>query len=173
MMPMSADAGGARHERLHATGGSDAVRAAVAALRQRGQRVTTPRRVVLEVLAGHPDHLTADEVAGLIEGGEVHRATVYRTLEMLAAAGVVSQRQTPGGAARYHLAATGQGREHLHGYCRRCGDVVVLPSDALTEVVPRVRAATGFRLDVAQSTLVGLCARCAPPPKPGGWRPAG
>lgn len=149
------------HERLHARAAADAVSAAVARLRERGERVTAPRRAVLEVLAGRSDHLTADEVSMLLEGTDAHRATVYRTLDVLSAAGVVSHRHTAGGATRYHLAAAAEGAEHLHGHCRGCGTVVVLPADALASAAVQLREAGGFRLEAEQSTLVGLCADCA------------
>ncbi len=123
--------------------------------------MTAPRRAVLEALAGRSDHLTADEVSLLLERADVHRATVYRTLDMLSAAGVVSHRHTAGGATRYHLAAAPEGGEHLHGHCRECGTVAVLPADALAGTAARLREAAGFRLEPEQSTLVGLCAECA------------
>lgn len=150
------------HERLHSADADveDAVSAAVAALRRRGQRMTAPRRAVLEVLAAHADLLTADEVAALLEDTGAHRATVYRTLDLLAETGVVSHRHTPGSATRYHLSATGPGQAHLHGHCQRCGAVVVLPRDALDIVGGRLYRESGFMLDVWQSSLTGLCSRC-------------
>jgi Fur family ferric uptake transcriptional regulator len=157
---MGVSAGRHDHERLHSRAADDAVSAAVSRLRERGERVTAPRRAVLEVLAGRSDHLTADEVSSLLEGTEVHRATVYRTLDVLSAAGVVSHRHGAGGATRYHLAAAAEGAEHLHGHCRRCGVVVVLPADALGLATERVREAAGFRLEAEQSTLIGLCREC-------------
>lgn len=149
------------HEQLHAQTGADAVDGALDRLRRRGERVTAPRRAVLEVLAGRSDHLTADEVSALLEGSDVHRATVYRTLDVLSAAGVVSHRHLAGEAARYHLAATAEGAEHLHGHCLGCGTVVVLPADALDAAGTRLREVSGFRLDIPQSTLSGLCEACA------------
>lgn len=149
------------HERLHARTADHAVDAAVRALRERGERVTAPRKAVLEALAGRSDHLTADEVSALLEGTDVHRATVYRTLDVLAAAGVVSHRHGAGGATRYHLAAVAEGAEHLHGHCRSCGVVVVLPADALDDAAVRLHDSVGFSLEAEQCTLVGLCADCA------------
>ncbi|MET0811664.1 MAG: transcriptional repressor [Microbacterium sp.] len=151
------------HEHLHAEASDAAVAAAVEALRARGERVTAPRRAVLAVLAAHAEHLSADEVAALVDGDDVHRATVYRTLEMLTDAGVVSHRHVAGDAARYHLAATGAGSEHLHGHCRECGRVVVLPPDAFDHAVEVLRRDAGFALEVRQSSFVGLCAACARP----------
>ncbi|MDQ2660521.1 MAG: transcriptional repressor [Actinomycetota bacterium] len=158
---MDVDTPSRDHERLHATAPADAVRVAVARLRQRGERVTAPRRAVLAALSSRPEHLTADEVSALLDGANVHRATVYRTLDLLAETGVVSHRHTAGGATRYHLAATAAGREHLHGHCRSCGTVAVLPTDALDRVIARLRAVSGFHLEVEQSSLSGLCEKCA------------
>lgn len=149
------------HDDLHARAADEAVRTALATLRERGARVTAPRRAVIEVLAGRADLLTADEVAALLEGGDVHRATVYRTLDMLADSGVVAHRHGVGGATRYHLAATAEGAEHRHGHCAGCGTIVVLPANALDAAVDRLRVETGFRLEVDRSTLVGLCRDCA------------
>jgi len=144
------------HGQLHEAGPSDAA----AALRARGVRLTAPRRAVLSALAGRADYLTAEEVAALVDDDDVHRATVYRTLELFAETGVVAHRQAPGSAARYHLVSTGA-REHLHGHCRGCGAVVVLHPDALDAVAVAAERDTGFVLDVARSSLVGLCAACA------------
>jgi Fur family transcriptional regulator, ferric uptake regulator len=164
MGDMHSDTVSQDHEHLHATAPAEAVRVAVSTLRLRGQRVTAPRLAVLEVLSSRTEHLTADEVSALLEGSDVHRATVYRTLDLLAATGVVSHRHAAGGATRYHLAATAEGREHLHGHCRSCGTVVVLPADALNQVIVRLRGASGFHLQVEQSSLAGLCEACAAGP---------
>ncbi|MCR2825615.1 Fur family transcriptional regulator [Microbacterium sp. zg.Y909] len=157
-----AEAGvGLEHGELHAAARGDDVLAAISALRMRGERVTAPRRAVLTVLAARADHLTADEVANLLGEGDVHRATVYRTLDLLAASGVVSRQHAASGAARYHLATTAAGRRHLHGQCAECGAVVVLPPEAMRTAARMLRTMVGFSLALDQSTLVGRCAACA------------
>lgn len=161
MDAMSPELSAPDHARLHAAAGERAVDAAVSALRDRGERVTGPRRAVLALLAERADHLTADEVATLLESRGVHRATVYRTLELLAASGVVAHRHAAGGATQYHLAAMAHGQEHLHGHCRHCGEVVVLPMDAFEVTASDLRAMTGFSLDVHQSVFAGVCRECA------------
>ncbi|WP_168202682.1 MULTISPECIES: Fur family transcriptional regulator [Georgenia] len=159
---MSSTAREVEHDHVHHAAGPRSAQAAVAALRARGERITSGRRAVLDVLSASADHLTAEEVVAALGDSTVHRATVYRTLDLLVAAGVVAYRRLPGGATSYHLAATGEGYEHLHGYCHRCGTVVVLPADALDDVGELLRRA-GFRLDARHSDLVGLCERCVSP----------
>ncbi|QEW04130.1 Fur family transcriptional regulator [Microbacterium lushaniae] len=149
------------HEALHAAARAEDLRAAMAHLRAHGQRMTEPRRAVLHALAGSADHLTADEVVDLLAESDVHRATVYRTLDLLAASGVVSQRRTASGATGYHLAATGAGRAHLHGHCVDCGAVVMLPLGAFRSLTNQLRATTGFVLAPDRSALAGRCESCA------------
>jgi len=158
---MSSAASEAEHDHVHHAAGPGSVVAAVAALRARGERITAGRRAVLEVLAASADHLTAEEVVAALAGSAVHRATVYRTLDLLVAVGVVAYRRLPGGATSYHLAAAGEGYEHLHGYCHGCGTVVVLPPDALDEAGDLLLRAAGFHLDTRHSDIVGLCVSCA------------
>ncbi|QEE60561.1 transcriptional repressor [Salinibacterium sp. dk2585] len=161
MTPMPVSDAPHEHAAMHAGATAEDLRAAIAALRMLGQRVTAPRRAVLGALASRPDHLTAEEVTDILEGGDVHRATVYRTLELLTETGIVSRAPSPGGAMRYHLAAPGAGRAHLHGHCVHCGQVVVLPLEVFQSVERTVEAATGFGLALEQSTLAGRCGSCA------------
>jgi len=147
------------HAELHGHAHDDAVESALATLRTIGERVTSPRRAVIDVLAHSHDHVTAEQVSAAIGDG-VHRATVYRTLDHLAELGIVSAMRS-GDATGYHLAVTALGHEHLHARCRRCGRVVVLPVNSLQGAVDRLRHARLFRLDPAQSDLVGICETCA------------
>ena len=162
--PHPSDAEGASdHAMFHRQTRDAASAAAITVLREAGERVTGSRRAVLAILAGHTDYLSADQVSMLLEsrGANVHRATVYRTLERLAEIGVATSMQVAGGATLYHLTAVGSEHEHLHARCRDCGDIVVVPLAPLVDAAARIAASGGFRLDPAQSTLVGLCVDCA------------
>lgn len=137
--------------------------AAVALLRGAGQRVTQPRVAVLaRVIAAGTDHVSADTVLEEVTAhhADVHRATVYRTLDALTDAGVLRHVHLDRGVRAYHLASVAGPVPHLHAQCARCGRVVDLPPDALGDAAERIRAATGFRLDAAHAALSGLCADC-------------
>lgn len=141
--------------------------AATDLLRAAGQRVTRARVAVLSaVLAAGAEHVSADDLLAQVAAtdADVHRATVYRTLDSLTEAGVLRHVHLDRGLRAYHLAGTGRPRAHLHAQCSRCGAVVDLPADVLGDAAAAIRAATGFELDAGHAALSGLCAACAGTP---------
>jgi Fur family ferric uptake transcriptional regulator len=140
---------------------------ATALLRGVGQRVTKPRVAVLaRVIAAGDAHVSADMLFEDVTAhdADVHRATVYRTLEGLTDAGVLSHVHLDRGVRAYHLAdgaRPAHGRHHLHGQCSRCGRVVDLPPGILGNAAERIREATGFELHASHAALSGLCEECA------------
>lgn len=150
------------HAELHAQAKADAVATAITALRAAGYRITESRRAVLELLAEHPEYLSADEVAALLPNSEAHRATVYRTLETLVKTGVVTHRHSPGDVSSFHLSSPDVAHGHLHAHCATCGRVLPLPVDVFDDATARIRTQWGFAVDIRRCTLVGYCKDCAP-----------
>src|SRR5215211_9505409 len=98
-------------------------------LRRVGQRVTPQRLVILGALRPG-EHLAADEVFARVEPllPGVNRSTVYRTLELFSALGLVSVTDLGGGARQYELLD----QAHHHLICHRCGGAIEM-DDALVE----------------------------------------
>lgn len=144
----------ARHQQL--------AEVAIGHLRDQGERVTKARRALITALAESDAHLNADDLADRLAELEpgTHRATVYRTLESLERIGVVSHVHLPHGPTTYHL--VDEGHTHLHLLCRSCGEIVDAPHDLLDEVVRRLEASAGFRVDPDHVALTGWCRRCRP-----------
>ena len=139
------------------------VAGAVAALRDRGERVTRVRRAVIEVLDATAEHLTADEIAGRAEdlAPGVHRASVYRALATLGELGLVTHTHLGGAATVYHLnldrpPTTG----HAHLQCTRCSRVIDVPVTLLDPLADSVERGLGFRLEPRHTALLGVCADC-------------
>ncbi|WP_182111449.1 Fur family transcriptional regulator [Actinotalea sp. JY-7876] len=133
-----------------------------AMLRARGERMTRPRRAVLTVLSRADGHLGAEEILGAVaqEDPTVHRATVYRTLEALAALGVVQHVHVRRTGTAYHLAR----EAHLHAECQRCGVVQDLPAALLDDVARVVDREHGFALAATHVALSGVCRQCRTDP---------
>lgn len=130
-------------------------------LHELGQRSTPARRAVLEVIGATSAHLSADEIAVAVADvlPEVHRATVFRTLERLVSLGVVAHVHLPHGATTYHLREPDE-RMHLHLLCRGCGEVFDTDADLLDEVRSRLSNTVGFDLQPDHTALSGRCVSC-------------
>lgn len=130
----------------------------VALMSERGVRLTLARRCLVEELVAAGAHLTAEQLSDRVQAsvGEVHRATIYRSLEALERAGVVEHVHLGHGPAVYHLADD----LHQHLMCEACGAVTEAPPGLLAGAQRRL-AATGFRLRPHHFALLGRCAACA------------
>ena len=84
-------------------------------------RPTAQRYAVLEFLAQHPVHATAEEIFGAVNRNDprASRATVYNNLRSLAKAGLVREVMSEGKAARFDANL----RRHHHFICERCSAV--------------------------------------------------
>jgi Fur family ferric uptake transcriptional regulator len=132
----------------------------VALLRERGGRVTTPRRAIVRALVGSDYHVTAEELAERVQAAhpDIHRSTVYRTLDTLTKLGVTDHVHLGHGPAVYHLTD----EPHHHLVCDGCGAVIEVPPTVLAGVGRKVRADYGFELDAGHFALAGRCARRGP-----------
>lgn len=127
-------------------------------IRQRGGRVTAPTRLVVTVLVGTDEHLTADDLIDAVSRRKkgVAPSTVYRVLQRLGDVGVVEHVHPGDGPAFYHLREGG----HAHLVCHRCNAVIDIADGALAGLAKRVDEAHGFALDTHHAALLGLCSRC-------------
>ncbi len=108
--------------------------------RERGERCTVQRLVILEAVLGIAGHPTADDVfdrvGDRIPG--IARPTVYRTLEHLARMGVITKACHPGRVARYDCRL----EVHHHLVCLSCNQFVDFEDGALDSLeIPDTSAA--------------------------------
>jgi Fur family ferric uptake transcriptional regulator len=96
----------------------------------------------------------------------VGRATVFRTLELLAELGVVERLDLPSGE---HAYVGCEPAHHHHVVCSRCGRTTEIEDAGLRAVMRDVARHTGYRVDEHRLELFGLCPAClASQPAPTG-----
>lgn len=128
---------------------------AVLVLRERGLRLSTSRRLVLEALFAAKAPLSADQITQRLK---LDLASVYRNLEMLEQNGLVRHVHLGHGPGLYALLEDTE-REYL--YCERCGAVRPLPAEDLDPIRERVRELFGYEARFTHFPIVGTCPACA------------
>jgi Fur family ferric uptake transcriptional regulator len=144
----------------HATSGLPSTHAhpILEQIRARGERITTPRRAVVELLATTSEHLTVEEITARLHGDHpsIAPSTVYRTLEALQEWGMVEKIHRGQSATFFHLTQT-----HQHLVCNVCDKVSDIPAHELADLVRRLRDEYAFELQPSRFALLGRCAHHA------------
>ena len=128
-------------------------------LRAANKRITTQRRLILDVLAqarGHPDAGEIYERARLRDP-RLSLSTVYRTLSALKESAAIRELHLD--QAHHHYELDNQDR-HSHLVCLKCGRVIEVEGEPFAQVAQAVGQAYGFDVAAAQVELTGLCAEC-------------
>jgi Fe2+ or Zn2+ uptake regulation protein len=129
------------------------------ALGHAGYRMTGARRAVTALIAGQTGHFTA---VALVEEARarrlgVGRATIFRTLDVLADLGAVERLDLPSGE---HAYVACEPAHHHHVVCSRCGRSRDVDDAGLRQVVRDVARRTGYRIDDHRLELFGVCPDC-------------
>lgn len=129
-------------------------------LRDAGERVTRQRLLVADALGSITRQVTAQELYEVLRRREprIGRATVFRTLESLVAAGAARRLERDGHVYGYVACRP---EHHHHLACDRCGRVEEIDEGYIAPVAARLSADMGFEIDDARLDFYGRCARCA------------
>jgi Fe2+ or Zn2+ uptake regulation protein len=128
-------------------------------LRAAGRRMTSQRRLILQVLDESNGHLDVDALYERIKARDPHvsLATVYRTLAVLREFGLVERHHL--GEDHGHYEAV---REvpHYHFTCRRCGQVIEFDSSSIGQIERDLSEREGVCVTETDLHVSGYCARC-------------
>ncbi|MGH2508858.1 MAG: Fur family transcriptional regulator, partial [Ktedonobacteraceae bacterium] len=126
-------------------------------MRRRGQA----RKLIVELIQNLPQgtHLTASEVYEQVKkrGLDLSLSTVYRTLGMLKAEGIVTSLSGEHGS-RYE--AHDEEHDHDHLICLSCGFTVEFVDDLLKGFGQVLAKKNGYEFKRSQFDLYGLCQEC-------------
>lgn len=128
-------------------------------LRADGGRATSGRRAIIRsLITASNHHVTADELVARVQTDhpDVHRSTVYRTLDSLEDLGVIHRIALGSGGAVFHLVD----RAHHHVVCTECGSVLEVSATTLAPALTRIEADTGYAVDGGHVVVSGICPTC-------------
>jgi Fur family transcriptional regulator, ferric uptake regulator len=131
----------------------------VSAFRTAGYRLTGPRRALAALIAAQGGHFTADELLGESRRRRlgVTRATIFRSLDVLADLGVVERLDLPSGE---HAFVACEPAHHHHVVCSSCGRTTGVADPGLERMAEAIGRETGYRIDAHRLELFGLCPAC-------------
>jgi Fur family ferric uptake transcriptional regulator len=134
--------------------------AAIEALRSRGMRVSSARRLVLEALFAADGPIAAEEIADGLDGRlpRSDLASVYRNLETLGSVGLVRHFHLGHGPGLYALSTA---TEHEYLVCDSCNRIRTVDPGELDDIRSRIRRDFGYEARFSHFPIVGLCAECA------------
>ena len=117
------------------------------------------RQALIDLFLGLATHVSAEDLhaAAHAAGLNAGLATVYRTLNLLADAGLVEQKQFGEGSFVYEIAKPGTHHDHL--ICLDCGAVLEFENHEIERLQEKVAAAHDFKLASHRLDLFGHCQR--------------
>ncbi len=128
---------------------------AIAALRERGLRLSTSRRLILEALFAADGPVSAEHIARELN---LEASSVYRNLETLERHGFARHLHLGHGPGLYVL----RGREEQGFlYCERCGAVRTVSAAELDPLRAQVRNRFGYEARFEHFPIVGTCPACS------------
>jgi Fur family ferric uptake transcriptional regulator len=126
------------------------------------QRQTRQRSDIRRAIEAMASFATAQDIHDRMrhDGCGVGLATVYRTLQAMAASGELDSLRTPDGQVAYRTCTPGH---HHHLICRGCGRTVEVALPELEQLVRGLASDHGFSRIDHELEFFGLCTACAAP----------
>ncbi len=136
--------------------GSDEI---FARLRQRGERLTIQRRLVVDALCASGTHMTINDIQAQLntQGQNLTDPTVYRILQWLKAQEVVSQTDLGGSGIVYQIIDE---HRHHHLVCLNCNRIIDMNDAVMNDLRERLRNDYGFEPRIDHMAIFGICQDC-------------
>ena len=129
-------------------------------IQKAGLKRTAQRDLILDVFLQAEKHLSSEDLYRLVqaEDASIGQTTVYRTLKLLAEAGLA--REVRFGDGRTHYEHNYKHQHHDHMICTECGDVIEFYSAELEALQDAMAAKHRFEIKQHLLRILGICANC-------------
>ena len=130
-------------------------------LRDQGLKVTPRRLAAARLLFDAGRAMTPEEVRGRLRPklGRLGLPTVYRILDELAGAGLLTRVERDDRLRSYAACTAGE-HHHHHIVCTRCGRVEVVDCPFPARQRAAIERGTGFRVTGHRMQVEGVCPGC-------------
>ena len=125
-----------------------------------GLRRTSQRDLILDIFLQTEDHLTSEDLYWLVQKQDpnVGHTTVYRTLKLLAEAGLAREVRFGDGKTYYEHLYNHEHHDHL--ICTDCGKIIEFFSAEIEDLQDKMAEKYGFRLTNHSLRMWGVCEDC-------------
>lgn len=129
-------------------------------LKEKSLRKTRERDVIIRLLCGIRGHFDADSVlaAAKQKGEKLSRASVYRNINVLSKAGVITESIRRDGRAVYEL--TEDRTHHDHLICVKCGKILEFTDNTIEKHQEMIAKKFGFQMQSHRLEIKGICSAC-------------
>ncbi len=127
-------------------------------LQRRKLRVTAQRRAIIDTVFGTAEHFSAEQLLRWARQRDksVSRATVYRTLPLLTASGLVREMDF-GQDHKFYDPNYADHPNHSHIICQECNTIVEFDSDQLKKLEGEMCHKLGFSVQAHRLQITGSC----------------
>ena len=128
-------------------------------LEEHNLKHTKQRDVILDAFLDSKGHVTSEELYQHVreQHPNIGYTTVYRTMKLLADAGVAQERHFGDGVTRYEV----EQEHHDHLVCLGCGRIVEFECEEIEAAQREIAKRHRFRLERHRHELYGYCAACS------------
>ena len=126
--------------------------------RERGERFTLQREIILETVLDLDNHPSADQIYEAVETRlpGIARTTVYRALEHLVRTGIITRACHPGRVARFDPRT----EIHHHLVCLDCNEFFDFEDEGLNRLTMPDTSTFGFEVSDYRVQIRGICQHC-------------
>jgi Fur family ferric uptake transcriptional regulator len=126
-------------------------------IQSKGLKTTRQRSTIVQVFFRMRGHISVEELLREVKrvNPKIGYATVYRTLHLLVASGLVEERRFGDGLARYE--GRSEVEHHDHMICLECGQIFEFFNPRLEALQEKLAEENNFKIYRHRLELYGIC----------------
>jgi Fur family ferric uptake transcriptional regulator len=129
-------------------------------IQKKGLKRTSQRDLILDTFLRTEAHLSSEDLYRLVrqQDPNIGQTTVYRTLKLLAEAGLAREVRFGDGITHYEHNYKHQHHDHM--ICSECGRIIEFFSAELEAIQDAMAAKHRFQVTQHLLRIIGVCAEC-------------